>query len=195
MRPNPLAAIPLVASLVFALGGCDRTAPSPDPKPSATTPADEKVSIIRDDVGIDREPTAPMAPLAITIGFPDGGARLSDAAVTALTDALGSEQMKAGGPITLGGHTDFGRARHRQPARGDETRRRGARLARHARRRRRPDRGHRLRRAKPRRSQCRTRRHARRGRTRQEPPGRNENRGPGRHAAGRGAKRQRNVGR
>lgn len=106
MRPNPLAAIPLVASLVFALGGCDRTAPSPDPKPSATTPADEKVSIIRDDVGIDREPTAPMAPLAITIGFPDGGARLSDAAVTALTDALGSEQMKAGGPITLGGHTD-----------------------------------------------------------------------------------------
>lgn len=103
MRPNPLIVIPLVA----ALAACDRGSADLDPGPNGDAPATgEKVSIIRDDVGIEREPAAPLAPLEIVIGFPEGGSDLSAAAVAALRDALVSKQMKAGGPITLAGHTD-----------------------------------------------------------------------------------------
>lgn len=103
MRPNPL----IVLSLVAALAACDRDARDPVPAPAASTPVQgEKVSIIRDDVGIEREATAPLAPLAISIGFPEGGADLSGAAIARLREALASAQMEAGGSITLGGHTD-----------------------------------------------------------------------------------------
>ncbi|MCT2557979.1 OmpA family protein [Tsuneonella sp. YG55] len=107
MRPNPMIALPFAFALV--LSGCDRGGPDPAPAPSATATtagSGEKVSIIRDDVGIDREPTAPLAPLEVVIGFAAGGTELTDAAVAQLRDALASEQMKAGGAITLGGHSD-----------------------------------------------------------------------------------------
>jgi OOP family OmpA-OmpF porin len=47
-----------------------------------------------------------MAPLSLRIGFDEGGTALGKAALESLSDALASEQMKAGGPITLAGHSD-----------------------------------------------------------------------------------------
>ncbi len=111
MRPNP--PVTLSIALIASLTACGRDAPAPTPTatptptPTATIPAGEKVSIIRDDVGIEREPEVPpMAPLELTIGFPDGGTSLTEDAKTRLDAAISSDQMKAGGAITLGGHTD-----------------------------------------------------------------------------------------
>ncbi len=109
MRSNPPLAFSI--ALVALLAACGRDGPAPaqtaTPTPSATVPAGEKVSIIRDDVGIEREPeVAPMAPLELTISFPDGGADLTDDAKARLDEILATNQIKAGGAITLGGHTD-----------------------------------------------------------------------------------------
>ncbi|RJX69166.1 OmpA family protein [Tsuneonella suprasediminis] len=76
------------------------------PTPSdAASEGGEKISIFRPDVEIAREPK-PMAPLSMRIGFDDGGSELSDAARKVLQEVLNSPQMKAGGAIVLGGHTD-----------------------------------------------------------------------------------------
>lgn len=100
------SALLIAITAALALAGCNREAPAPEPAatPSAT-PTGDKVSIIRDDVGIERE-AAPMEPYEARIGFDDGGIDLSEAALAALGEALVSEQMEAGGRITLGGHTD-----------------------------------------------------------------------------------------
>ena len=103
MRPNPLIAL----SFALALQACDRREPEPSPTLPASTPTEgQKVSIIRDDVGIEREASPPLAPLNLVIGFPDGGSDLTEAAENRLREALASKQMAAGGRITLGGHTD-----------------------------------------------------------------------------------------
>lgn len=99
---------------IAALWACDRAPvpPAPTPAPSAdatggsAVPEGEKVSIIRPDVSIEREAAPPLAPLALRIGFEEGGAQLSQAATAALEKVLASDQMKAGGAIALGGHTD-----------------------------------------------------------------------------------------
>jgi len=48
------------------------------------------------------------APLIVTIGFPDGGAKLDADAVAALEAALETPAIKSGAPITLGAHSDTG---------------------------------------------------------------------------------------
>lgn len=105
MRHAPLKMLSGAFLVALPLSACDREAPDPRPDP-APAAAREKTSIIRDDVAIEREPEAVIEPLTVTIGFPDGGFELSEAATAALTAALESAAMKAGGPITLGGHTD-----------------------------------------------------------------------------------------
>ena len=104
MRFRPLIAL----SLACALAACDREAPAPTPtlQPTASPTPEQKTSIIRDDVGFEREPAPVQGPLDIVIGFPDGGADLSEEAIAQLGAALESEQMKGGGAISVGGHTD-----------------------------------------------------------------------------------------
>ncbi|WP_120717037.1 OmpA family protein [Tsuneonella amylolytica] len=106
-RGRVIASSSLILAAGLALAGCDRSDPAPAPvaTPSAS-PSGDKVSIIRDDVGIEREAATPMVPLELSIGFGDGGSELPEPAIAALREALASEQMKAGGAITLGGHSD-----------------------------------------------------------------------------------------
>ena len=96
-----------VVAALAVLAACDRKAPAPQPSPAETaTPKAETVSIIRPEVDGAPEPAPPMKPLKLQIGFEDGGTDLSAQALTALEQVLASEQMKAGGAIMLGGHSD-----------------------------------------------------------------------------------------
>ena len=106
-RGPVLAKSGLFLAAALALAACERGDPSPRPvaTPSAT-PSGDKVSIIRDDVGIERDAATPMVPLDLSIGFGDGGSELPEPAIAALREALATEQMKAGGAITLRGHSD-----------------------------------------------------------------------------------------
>ncbi|HTM94888.1 MAG TPA: OmpA family protein, partial [Croceibacterium sp.] len=91
-----------------ALGACDNAAePAPSPEPSEMVSASPSVSIIRPDVAT---PSAvvdlPPPPLMATIGFPDGGAELDEAARADLATVLASEQLAEGWPVVLRGHAD-----------------------------------------------------------------------------------------
>lgn len=102
------AALAALAAASLAACGQDAADPKPAPMASKATPGPPaKASIIRADVEVERE-AAPMAPLDLRIGFGEGGANLSQAALAALEQALASEQMRNGGAITLGGHSDSG---------------------------------------------------------------------------------------
>jgi OOP family OmpA-OmpF porin len=97
----------LIAALMVA--GCDREAPAPDPvpEPEDTALPGESESIMRPD--IEEVPIVEPAPepLRLTIGFPDGGADLDDAAIERLTALLQEDQLAAQTwPIILRGHTD-----------------------------------------------------------------------------------------
>jgi OOP family OmpA-OmpF porin len=97
-----------IAALALAmLAACDRQPAPPPPTPTPTVPADTgSASIIRPEVEAKPEPAPPLAPLTLRIGFDEGGTVLSDPAIATLDQALASEQTKAGGAITLGGHSD-----------------------------------------------------------------------------------------
>lgn len=97
----------IAAAAALALAGCERAAPPPEPEPTIAAPETprEPVSIIRNDIEVARE-APPLAPLEMRIGFPDGGAELSQAARAELATVLESPQVAAGGRITLRGHTD-----------------------------------------------------------------------------------------
>lgn len=104
-RVAPLAVLPLAAVLAL-LAACDaapdREAP---PAPPAGTASPTQASIMRPDVA--PKPTTPaLEPLAITIGFPDGGSDLAAAEVARLETLLASPQVAQGGPIRLGAHSD-----------------------------------------------------------------------------------------
>ena len=95
----------LTAGAALALAGCDRRPPEPEPEPAPTETARQPVSIIRDD--IEGAPEAPpLAPLNLRVGFPDGGAELSQVAQAELETLLASPQLAAGGRIVLRGHSD-----------------------------------------------------------------------------------------
>ena len=49
-----------------------------------------------------------LEPLEVTIGFPEGGSELDEAAVAALEELAGSDQAEAGWPIVLRSHSDAG---------------------------------------------------------------------------------------
>lgn len=72
-----------------------------------TTPnPDEPVSILRPDVDQPAQEPEPVAPLNMTIGFPDGGTQLDADAVAALERVLASEQLASGAPVVLRAHSD-----------------------------------------------------------------------------------------
>lgn len=98
-------AFPLLAALVLAACGVeDAPAPGEAELPDASGP---QVSILRPGVEKKIEQPKPEA-LEITIGFDEGGAKLSEKAVSQLSQALESSQYRDGGRIMLRGHSDAG---------------------------------------------------------------------------------------
>jgi OOP family OmpA-OmpF porin len=91
--------------MALALAACrggSEPAPAPTPTPTDTATA----SIIRPEVVVSPMPDLPPAPLAATIGFPEGGATLDAAARAAIDTVLESEQLGEGWPVVLRGHSD-----------------------------------------------------------------------------------------
>lgn len=106
---RPLTGLGAALALATALAACGSDAErAPAPEPSSTETGVQN-SIIRDDLA-DTEPLPPppLAPLDGRIGFPEGGADLSESATADLDTLLQSPQMEAGGPIVLRAHSDAG---------------------------------------------------------------------------------------
>ncbi|MGB7408280.1 MAG: OmpA family protein [Pontixanthobacter sp.] len=101
--------IAAATALVLTLGACNNQADAPPaPEPADLTEPEEieePVSIIRSDVEVEPNPLV-LEPLEQRISFDGGEAQLSVAALAELREVVESEQVKAGGPITLRGHTD-----------------------------------------------------------------------------------------
>lgn len=96
-------------ALALALGACgsgDTREPAPEP---SSTQTGAQNSIIRDDLEDTAPlPPPPLAPLDARIGFPEGGAELSESATADLDTLLQSPQIEEGGPIVLRAHSDAG---------------------------------------------------------------------------------------
>lgn len=94
-----------LAVMVLTVAACEPAEEAAvDTKPTKTP---EPISIVRADADIDLvEPEPVLEPLELTVPFSDGGNDLSAAALDVLGDIMASEQITAGGVITLGGHTD-----------------------------------------------------------------------------------------
>lgn len=90
---------------IFALSACNQERDQPDPEPVASETAPPTQSIIRPDFQ-EPEMVPPLEPLEGTVSFAEGGYELARAAQVKLGEILESAQMKEGGPIILGGHTD-----------------------------------------------------------------------------------------
>ena len=108
-----LAVVSSAAALSACQGGADRppanrsaeagapisvTCPTETPSPR---------SIMQPQIEVPTIEPAPLTPLDVTIGFPDGGASLDAAARGALDKLVASPQAAGGGAITLRGNTDF----------------------------------------------------------------------------------------
>ncbi|GGN42671.1 hypothetical protein GCM10011349_06020 [Novosphingobium indicum] len=115
----------LIATLFAAtvpLAGCD-TSQAPDTQPSGdaeatalpgpvasatqTEPtAEPKKSIIRPEVTPSPIAPPPLEPEQIAVRFPDKSDEPDDAGLAAIDTLMASPTFKAGGPITIWGHTD-----------------------------------------------------------------------------------------
>ena len=102
-------------AIAISLSACDtqpaeETAPEEVTEPAegeaAQPEGEETVSILRPDIEQPDLPEAPLEPLQVTIGFPDGGAELDEAALEQLEAVIASDQLALGLPITLGAHSD-----------------------------------------------------------------------------------------
>ena len=98
------------AAAAMMLAGCtsdETTSPADGAEGNTASPTpQEPVSIIRPD--IEEARMVPLEPLAVTIGFGESGEDLSDGAIAQLEEMLTTRQFEAGGPITIGGHSDSG---------------------------------------------------------------------------------------
>ena len=111
-RLNHIATLGLLAGFLAACN--NQTAPDADEpagsqisEPSTLEEAQpEPISILRPEIVEEELPPPPLEPLDLTIGFPQGGAEIDEAAVQILQNAIESEQLAQGGPITLGAHSD-----------------------------------------------------------------------------------------
>ena len=105
----------MALAAVAALAGCETQSEQPasedqgDATPAAeaspTQEPTETVSILRPEVEQTNVPVV-VEPLETTIGFPEGGSELDEAAVEELQKVLSSMQYGRGGPILLSGHSD-----------------------------------------------------------------------------------------
>ena len=112
MTSKPIAAVLALGALAM-VGACNEPdTETPSPAPSATMdnglpdPNSSPASILRSDLSEDVIEEPALEPIEATISFGEGGTRLSDAAREEIEELLGTAQMKAGGAITLRGHTD-----------------------------------------------------------------------------------------
>ena len=112
------ARIMTALALTVSLSACD-TKPADDaddPQDPIETNAEEEgaseddqtVSILRPDIEQPELPEMPLEALRVTIGFPDGGSELNEAARSKLEEVFASEQLAQGGPIILRAHSDAG---------------------------------------------------------------------------------------
>ena len=85
--------------------GAGENTPEAEASPSPSPDVGETVSILRPDIEQGNLAQV-IEPLEVTIGFPDGGSDLDTKAVEQLEEVLVSEQLKSGGTILLGGHSD-----------------------------------------------------------------------------------------
>ena len=101
----------LILALCASLTACDSNEPAPVPEPTptdtATEAGDEQTSIIRPEMDVERPPIA-LEPLRAIIPFSDGGAELSDDALTELREMLETDQWEQVERVILRGHSDAG---------------------------------------------------------------------------------------
>lgn len=96
---------------IVTLAACDKSDPREGaddgmPDPSARTEEPPQTSIMRSDVAKPTEAPAPVEPLEIVIGFPDGGTEIPLEGIGKLRTLVGSVQIQQGGPIELAAHSD-----------------------------------------------------------------------------------------
>lgn len=102
----------LAAMLALAACGSENNGDVVDDAPNAAVNPDqseerETVSILRPDIEAAELPPAPLARLDLTIGFPQGGAQIDEAAAAALEEVLASAQVQEEDwPIILRAHSD-----------------------------------------------------------------------------------------
>ncbi|WP_226699781.1 OmpA family protein [Qipengyuania gaetbuli] len=109
MTRQPRTWIPTIA-LAVAVAGLSACGSGDAPDPE-TTPTDGPRSIFDKEGAGPKGSDAPEAvlpPLVTTLGFPDGTAELTEAALAELATVLDSPQMDQGGRIVLRGHSDSG---------------------------------------------------------------------------------------
>ena len=99
---------PIIA--IVLLGACDSNpAAAPEPQPTSLASSEPaQASIMRPDIATPTEAPAPVEPLEVAIGFPGGGADIAEAEIAKLETLVASVQVKQGGPIRLGAHSDAG---------------------------------------------------------------------------------------
>lgn len=103
-----LAVLGALAMLPACDNRTDET-PAPDqPETEAAATPEAPVSIIRSDIEHPEEPEVQLEPLKVTIGFPEGGSELDEAAIAKLEEVFASPQIAEGGAIILRAHSDAG---------------------------------------------------------------------------------------
>lgn len=103
-KTKPIASA-MIALSFLALAACNRSPPVPEETPEPSASPEKPVSIFRPEAEVVTV-EAPLAQLDVTVPFEQGGKVLSDAAKAQLATIIQSPQMKAGGAVTLRGHTD-----------------------------------------------------------------------------------------
>lgn len=105
MTKTKRIATAIIALSFLALSACNRSQPTPEKTPEPAASPEEQVSIFRPEAEVVTV-EAPLAQLDATVPFEQGGKVLSDAAKAQLATIIQSPQMKAGGAVTLRGHSD-----------------------------------------------------------------------------------------
>lgn len=95
---------------ILSLSACNRAPEKespPEPVPSPLAPGEApQASIMRPDMATPTSAPAPVEPLDVVIGFPEGGSEISREAVEKLEKLVDSVQVKENGPIKLAAHSD-----------------------------------------------------------------------------------------
>lgn len=102
---RPITLLPVLMLLAACNRGDGDDGAMPEPEPVAIEDIEPGQSIIRADV---EQPAVVelTEPLSASVSFAEGGYDLERQAKVQLFEVLGTRQMKAGGAIVLGGHSD-----------------------------------------------------------------------------------------
>lgn len=103
-RPTSITSA-LIAVSFLVLSACGPNQPAPDETPAPAASPTKPVSIFRPEAEVVPV-EALLSQLDAAVSFGQGGKELDDAAKAQLAAIIASPQMKAGGTVTLRGHTD-----------------------------------------------------------------------------------------